>query len=169
MPPNKCPGCGALWESNARGGCAMCGWEKREHRDGRIESPHDGKCHMWYDGRQCPFPGNIEDGGKCYCRHHYKPDNRGNGPDQYEWFRVFDRTTEHGRNCIREQMAGWYGGTTKHLARDLAKKHPEWFRQPDEAESAYAARMIALCKRLERGMMGGRSDEILTRGQNRSY
>lgn len=147
----ECPKCRAPWEPNRAGGCLHCGWTKGEGGKGAPKTPwsgHDGLCQFEYSGRRCQLPGNILEAGKWYCGHHVDPTNRGNGPDQHEHFRIFDRSTEQGRACIRDWLTDRYGDTTKHMARDIAKQHPEWSRQPREPESEYQRRMIATAKNL---------------------
>ena len=114
--------------------------------DHRSFSYHDGHCSFTHNGRSCPLPGNICHGastapGPWYCLWHAKPGNCGHGPDQDEFFRVYE---EHGK----EHVTMTYEMNCDAVLDKIIAENGSWPREQGEGRTAYRNRMLKTCHAL---------------------
>ena len=111
-------------------------------------SKHDGTCTFTHNGRQCPLPGNQANGpstttGPWFCQWHARPANRGYGPEQDDFFRIYGKA---------ELAADYVKLHCTHdvdlLMATIADDNPQWGRMPSEGRTAYRERMREECMRL---------------------
>lgn len=108
---------------------------------------HDGRCFFRHNNTRCSLPGNwcpsARGAGPWYCLWHSYEANRGHGPEQDDYFRLYEKPEN-----AREWAELHVPRETDRIREAILADNPTWLRMPSEAKSEYRARMSKIGRKL---------------------
>lgn len=147
----SCPKCGDV--DLKRGQCPECGYKPRQKKQGEQKTPQrDPKCSFESGNVRCVldavwYPDNRFKG---YCALHDEESKRNLPP--WEAQEQLKRIRTDPMSYARDLLESSWRKERELLVQKTIEQHPEWQRGEDEGRTEYAKRMLAIGKKLGKGI-----------------
>lgn len=126
------------------------GVHSRDPRCSFKSGPH--RCPLpatWYP-EHAPISAHQTYNPHGWCAMHDEAEKRNMPP--WEAQEQLKRMNENGKDYAYDLLAGGWKEEREKLIQQKIDEHPEWQRQPDESSTEYRQRMLAICKKLGKGV-----------------